>query len=115
MQSSCSCECLTEFAPDPEKLKKVDVVITSYSIVSNEHATFAPETKDESKAKGKKKSAQSDGDNSDDSDNIFKRAKKPAAKAAKKKDALFRVKWWRVVLGTYLFLQKTNGTQYSTR
>ena len=69
--------------------------MTSYSIVSSEHATFAPSAKDEGKSKKKQTTLdESDDDSSDDS--VGKTLKK---RATKKKDALFRVKWWRIVLG----------------
>jgi len=68
------------------------VVVTSYTIVSSEYATFAPPAKDEAKSKSKSKKAASD---SDSDDVVVK--KKPGR--AKGKDALFRVKWFRIVLG----------------
>jgi hypothetical protein len=80
---------------DPLKLKAAHVVVTSYSIVASEYATFAPEAKDESKSKSKSKKAASQSDS--DSDDIVTK-KRPGK--AKGKDALFRVKWFRIVLGT---------------
>lgn len=53
--------------------------------------------KDESKPKGKKKGKDSDSEDSD-SDSVTRRLK-AAPKRGKAKDALFNVKWWRVVLG----------------
>ncbi|PSR75765.1 hypothetical protein PHLCEN_2v8882 [Hermanssonia centrifuga] len=85
-------------ATDPEKLKKAHVVITSYSIVANEHATYAFDATDESKPKKSKKSAAAaSDDNSDDSESNFARALKKKS-PVKQKDALFKVKWWRIVL-----------------
>ena len=81
---------------DPAILAKVDVVVTSYSIVSSEHASYAP-SKDEGKKKSKKQTTLDDDDDDDSDDSLGKTIKK---KAGKTKDALFRVKWWRIVLGT---------------
>ncbi|KAG0693585.1 SNF2 family N-terminal domain-containing protein [Suillus ampliporus] len=78
---------------DPLKLKAAHVVVTSYSIVASEFATFAPPAKDESKSKSKSKKAASDSDS--DSDSVVTK-KKPGR--AKGKDALFHVKWFRIVL-----------------
>ncbi|PCH37549.1 hypothetical protein WOLCODRAFT_92425 [Wolfiporia cocos MD-104 SS10] len=87
---------------DPAELSRAHVVITSYSTVQSEHATYSP-AKDETK-KGKKgakstgKSAQ-DSDASDD-DTIGRTLDKAKRKGTGKapKDALFRVRWLRVVL-----------------
>jgi hypothetical protein len=103
----------------PDVLKRAHVVITSYSIVTSEHATFSPPSKDEGskakakskpKSKPKKASSGSDSDcfivdDSDDSADHFGRTigkKKGKGKKAEK-DALFRINWWRVVLGIYYF------------
>ena len=81
------------------------MVITSYNTVASEHGTYDPEIKNEGKGKSKAtttKSASasdSEGDSDDDIRKHLQKNKKPAAKAAKKKDALFRVKWWRIILG----------------
>ncbi|GJE98728.1 DEAD/DEAH box helicase [Phanerochaete sordida] len=90
---------------DPDVLKAADVVITSYTTVASEHGVYAPDTKDEGKGKGKGKAAKSveeSDDDDDDSENEFarylQRKKKPAGRAMKKKDAIFRVHWWRIVL-----------------
>ncbi len=62
-----------------------------------------PDAKDEGKAKGKaKKKAVQDNDSDDDSDDFTKRIK-ASTRRGKQKDALFRVKWWRVVLGWFFF------------
>ncbi|KAJ3534788.1 hypothetical protein NM688_g7079 [Phlebia brevispora] len=81
---------------DPEQLKKAHVVVTSYSIVANEYAAFAPESKDESKSKSKKSKKDAEEDDDSDSDGVTR--KKKTSRATKKKDALFKVKWWRIVL-----------------
>lgn len=81
---------------DPAVLSKAHVVVTSYSIVSSEHASYDPPAKNE----GKKKAGQSKKSqilDSDDSDSDVGHTLKK--RATKKKDALFRVKWWRIVLG----------------
>ena len=72
--------------------------MTSYSVVASEWKNHAP-SKDESKSKGKgkKKSQDDDSDSGSDSDDMPRR---PAPKRGKTKDVLFRIKWWRIVLGT---------------
>ena len=93
---------ISQAATDPSRLERVDVVITSYQIVASEHATYSEDAKDESKSKGKKSKKGEDDDDSDESDSDDIRfVRKPVSK---KKDALFRVKWWRVVLGTSTLL-----------
>ena len=89
-------------SPDPEVLKRAHVVITSYAIVGSEHGVFDPKVKDESKNKNKKGSSSKAGSSSGSDSDHFGRTlgskKKPATASGKKKDALFRVKWWRIVL-----------------
>ncbi|KAI0768279.1 SNF2 family N-terminal domain-containing protein [Trametes elegans] len=81
---------------NPYDLERAHIVVTSYSVVTSEYGVFM-QGKDESKRKGKgKKKGDSDSDDSD-SDSIMKRLK-AAPRKGKTKDALFRVKWWRVVL-----------------
>lgn len=99
---------------DPARLRRAHVVVTSYSILSSEHGAFIPDAKDEGKGKGKtKKKGSSDSDDGDEVDEIdsdsssnFGRTltKKKSAPARKTqvKDALFRVKWWRIVLGKFI-------------
>ena len=78
-------------------LERANVVVTSYSIVTSEYANYSP-AKDESKSKGKGKKEDSEsGDDSEDS--VPKRA---APKKGKTMDALFRIKWWRIVLGAWI-------------
>lgn len=88
-------------SPDPEALRRAHVVITSYAIVASEHGTFDPKVKDESKQKkGSNSKAESSSDSDSEADHFGRtlaNKKKPAA-SGKKKDALFRVKWWRIVL-----------------
>ncbi|SRR5712692_1685453 len=90
-------------SPDPEVLKRAHVVITSYAIVSSEHGVFNPAVKDESKKKNKKGSsskAESSSDSDSEADHFGRTLgnKKKSATSGKRKDALFRVKWWRIVL-----------------
>lgn len=82
---------------DPSKLK-AHVVVTSYSIVASEYATFAPEVKDEGKSKKSKSKAMTAASDSD-SDSLEGFSRKLASKKGNGKDALFRVKWFRIVLG----------------
>jgi hypothetical protein len=77
------------------------VVISTYTTVASEHSSFRFDAKDESK--GKKKKADTDDSDSGSSSENFGRTlvnKKKTGKVKDKKDALFRVKWWRIVLGT---------------
>jgi SNF2 family DNA or RNA helicase len=90
--------------PDPEALKRAHVVVTSYAIVASEHGVFDPKAKDESKSKNKKGSsskAESSSDSDSEADHFGRSLgskKRSATASGKKKDALFRVKWWRIVL-----------------
>jgi SNF2 family DNA or RNA helicase len=85
--------------PDPETLRRAHVVITSYAIVASEHATFQPEAKDKSKSKkGSKSKIESGSDSDSEADHFGRTLEKKKLAAGKKKDALFRVKWWRIVL-----------------
>ncbi|KAJ8475179.1 hypothetical protein ONZ51_g6714 [Trametes cubensis] len=82
---------------DPSELERAHIVVTSYSVVTSEYGAYLKSTgKDESKPKGKKKGKDSDSEDSD-SDSVTRRLK-AAPKRGKAKDALFNVKWWRVVL-----------------
>ncbi|OCH84032.1 hypothetical protein OBBRIDRAFT_799429 [Obba rivulosa] len=81
---------------DPAVLERAHVVITSYSTVASEYGTFSGSAKDESKSKSKSKNADNPDDDSDSSKVIGRTIKKRSS--AKKKDALFHVKWWRIVL-----------------
>ncbi|EIW53650.1 uncharacterized protein TRAVEDRAFT_133687 [Trametes versicolor FP-101664 SS1] len=82
---------------DPYELERAHIVVTSYSVVTSEYGVYGG-GKDESKADGKKKKKGKESDSDDsDSDSIQKRLK-AAPRRGKVKDALFRVKWWRIVL-----------------
>ncbi|KAL4076720.1 SNF2 family N-terminal domain-containing protein [Scleroderma yunnanense] len=87
---------------DPYNLQRAHVVITSYTTVASEHASFAPNAKDESSKSKLKKSAKSKSNSgagadsdSESSDGV---RKLNARATAKTRDALFRVKWFRIVL-----------------
>jgi len=87
---------------DPETLKRAHVIITSYAVLASEHGVFSPKAKDESKPKkGSSSKHVSESDSDSDADHFgrtLESKKKSATTSGKKKDALFRVKWWRVVL-----------------
>ena len=85
---------------DPDQFKRANVIVTSYSIVASEFSAYRPDAKDEGKNKSKKKTENSDDDSSDQEQfgRTIKATKKKGV-APKKKDALFRIKWWRIVLG----------------
>ena len=90
--------------PDPEALSRAHVVVTSYAIVASEYATFQPAAKDESKPKKsntKKDESRPDSDSSSEAEHFGRTLaskKKSTAPKGKKKDALFKVRWWRIVL-----------------
>jgi SNF2 family DNA or RNA helicase len=90
--------------PDPEALTRAHVVVTSYAIVASEYAASQPEAKDESKAKKsntKKDESHPDSDSDSEADHFGRTLaskKKSTAPKGKKKDALFKVRWWRIVL-----------------
>ena len=80
------------------------MVITSYNTVASEYAAYTPTSKDESKSKKSKKDDSGSAEDSDDSideirKHLQKNKSKPATRATKTKDALFRLKYWRIVLG----------------
>ncbi|TDL20620.1 hypothetical protein BD410DRAFT_725354 [Rickenella mellea] len=104
---------------DPQELSRAHIVVTSYSIVGSEYASYSGDAKDKSKPKASSKAStsksKSTGNSSesefeagsdDDSDSdretfgrTLAKHKKAAPKSKKKAlDALFRVKWWRIVL-----------------
>ncbi|KAG9083196.1 hypothetical protein FRC07_013982, partial [Ceratobasidium sp. 392] len=91
---------------DPKALEKADVVITSYQVVSSEHAAHlggsassAAEPKKKTAASKSKKTNLSDDSESDSDERVGRSlgAKKGGTKKAKPA-ALFGVKWWRIVL-----------------
>jgi SNF2 family DNA or RNA helicase len=88
----------TDSSLDPETLKRAHVVVTSYAITASEYAAFQP--KDESKPKKGSDSKRVSGSGSDSEADHFGRTLESKKKAAtgRKRDALFRIKWWRIVL-----------------
>ncbi|ESK91914.1 dna repair protein rad5 [Moniliophthora roreri MCA 2997] len=91
---------------NPHELRNAHVVVTTYDTLKSEHASFNPPVK-EAKAPPKskaKKPAEDDPDDSSSEGEHFGRALKKNTKAkgnsgkGKTKDALFRVRWFRVVL-----------------
>lgn len=84
---------------NPSDLERAHVVITSYSTIASEYGTYSPAT-DESKPKKKSKQSQSQVSDDSDDDSVGKVLKTTTRKASgkKPKDALFRVKWYRIVL-----------------
>lgn len=88
---------------DPAVLRKHHVIVTTYDTVKSEYEAYLPAAKDEGQAKLKLKSkskAAGVSSDSEDSDDIVTRLKKKkGGKAVAKKDALFRIRYWRVVLG----------------
>ncbi|KAI0088296.1 SNF2 family N-terminal domain-containing protein [Irpex rosettiformis] len=87
---------------DPLKLSGGHVVVTSYNTVASEYAAYSQDAKDESKGKSKKVSSEDAEDSEGSTDEIRKylqkNKKKPTSRAHKTKDALFRLKYWRIVL-----------------
>ncbi|CAE6481662.1 unnamed protein product [Rhizoctonia solani] len=90
-------------AKDHRVLENADVVITSYQVVSSEHAAHlggasssAAQPKKATTSKAKKRIESDDSGLSSDSDSAAK--KKPAGSKKPKPAALFGVKWWRIVL-----------------
>ncbi|KAL0579929.1 hypothetical protein V5O48_002100 [Marasmius crinis-equi] len=93
----------TSRTSNPNELRKAHVVITTYDTLKSEYGTFDPSSKGDSKSsKAKTKKSAKDASDSDSSEGeTFGRiAKKSIPKGASKakKDALFRVRWFRVVL-----------------
>ena len=87
---------------DPAVLQKYHVVVTTYDTVKSEYVSHSPSAKDESKKSKVSKAKAADLDDDDDSESdSFEKAKKSRSKAGSKKCALFVVKWWRLVLGTF--------------
>jgi len=85
---------------DPSALKRHHVVVTTYDTLKSEYQAYSPPAKDESTATLKKKTPDESEDESDDS--FVRSTKKKTAtgkKEPKKKCAIYKVKWIRVVLG----------------
>jgi hypothetical protein len=90
---------------DPLALCRHDVVVTTYDTVKSEYGAFVPEAKDESKSKKSKSKKQSQVSDDSDSDSEvaehFGRTLAKPTRKSKVKDAIFQVKWFRVVLGFF--------------
>ncbi|KAF8667470.1 SNF2 family N-terminal domain [Rhizoctonia solani] len=101
---------ISHHGPSRTKVSKVlenaDVVITSYQVVSSEHAAHlggaassaAQPKKKTANAKAKKRIESDDSGLSSDSDGGAASKKKSAGSNKPKPAALFGVKWWRIVL-----------------
>ncbi|KAG7095691.1 hypothetical protein E1B28_006405 [Marasmius oreades] len=88
---------------NPNDLRRVHVVITTYDTLKSEYGYFNPSAKDASKSsKEKNKKPQKEsGSESSDGEHFGRTLKKDTPRSGAKtkvKDALFRVKWFRVVL-----------------
>lgn len=83
---------------DPIVLRRHNIVVTTYDTVKSEYAAFVPEAKNESKSKERQNQEDSD---SDEAEDFGRNVRKSAASGSKKKakNALFHVKWFRIVLG----------------
>ncbi|CAE6346188.1 unnamed protein product [Rhizoctonia solani] len=92
-------------AKDSKVLERADVVVTSYQVVSSEHAAYlggaassAAQPKKATTGKAKKRIESDDSGLSSDSDGGAPAKKKPAGSKKPKPAALFGVRWWRIVL-----------------
>ncbi|KAJ3774605.1 SNF2 family DNA-dependent ATPase [Lentinula raphanica] len=90
----------TSRTSDPMVLKRAHVVITTYDTLKSEYGVFNPA---DGKRQSKQKQAVPSDDNADSSEaeHFGHTLKKPAKKTPKsksKKDALYHVQWFRVVL-----------------
>ncbi|KAG9313720.1 hypothetical protein JVU11DRAFT_6070 [Chiua virens] len=84
---------------DPQELQRAHVVVTSYMVVASEYATFTPEAKNETKSKkSKSKTMATASDSDSDSSEGLTKKLVSRKRTGKSKDALFRVKWFRIVL-----------------
>ena len=94
---------MLKFVPDPSTLRSSHIIITTYDIVKSEYEAYQEIAKNESK----QLNVDSDDENSDNT----RASEKPKTKSKGRgggsgKSALFKVKWWRVVLG-HLTLSRT--------
>ncbi|KAF9260752.1 hypothetical protein L218DRAFT_906857 [Marasmius fiardii PR-910] len=89
---------------NPNDFRKAHVVITTYDTLKSEYGSFLPPIKDASKSSKEKSKKSQKGDSESESsegEHFGKTLKKNTPKSGAKtkvKDALFRVKWFRVVL-----------------
>ncbi|KAF8639149.1 hypothetical protein AX17_001638 [Amanita inopinata Kibby_2008] len=86
----------TSRTADPANLK-AHVVITTYDVVKSEYDAYQTSALGESQLKDSKKKQKGD-DSSDEDDGEVASKTKPKTTRGAKKAALFRIKWWRVVL-----------------
>lgn len=103
---------------DPKSLSGAHVVVTTYDVVKSEYDSYNPSTKNMSKSKTKSKTpTNADGDDSDTSDNFGRTvmSKTVKSKTTRKKDALFRVRWWRIVLGIVTFFLPISALTLTAR
>ena len=82
------------------------IVVTTYDVVKSEAPTGGT-AKDEGTAKSKKKAAASSDDDSDDI--VARPVVSKGKKKAMPKNALFGIRWWRVVLGECINWRWTGG------
>ncbi|KAL1757353.1 SNF2 family N-terminal domain-containing protein [Schizophyllum commune] len=80
---------------DPQTFRNVHIVVTTYDVVKSEAPTGGT-AKDEGTAKSKKKAAASSDDDSDDI--VARPVVSKGKRKAMPKNALFGIRWWRVVL-----------------
>ncbi|KAF9453312.1 hypothetical protein P691DRAFT_658741 [Macrolepiota fuliginosa MF-IS2] len=86
----------TSRTTDPLVLRRHNVVVTTYDTVKSEYAAFVPEAKNEGKSKSKKSQVDSD---SSEAEHFGRNVRKSGASGSKKvKNALFQIKWFRIVL-----------------
>ncbi len=85
---------------DPADLRKYQIIVTTYDVVKSEFAAYRPPAKDESK-QSKLKTSKDNSESSDEAEHFGRtlKAKGKPKRAVKVKDALFHVKWWRIILG----------------
>ncbi|KAH7871361.1 SNF2 family N-terminal domain-containing protein [Lentinula edodes] len=83
---------------DPRKLKRAHIVITTYDTLKSEYGVFNPGD-GQRKVKTKKTVASDDDSDSSEAEHFGRTLKKSAKKTTKaKKDALYHMQWFRVIL-----------------
>ncbi|THH01396.1 hypothetical protein EW145_g6925 [Phellinidium pouzarii] len=103
---------------DPETLRRAHIVITSYSVLSSEHSAYEQRQVEKTVSKSKLKaneSSEEDEENDSDESQLSSTVKKGKKTGKPKKimDALFHLKWWRIVLdeGHNIKNRKTKAAQ----
>lgn len=98
----------TSRTADPSIFRRAHVVVTTYDVVKSEYEAYEAGIADEIVGKGKvaakkntKKKSSSRLSDNDGSDDTKVGSSLPAKKGKKvvRKAALFKTKWWRIVLG----------------